>query len=225
MFALSSKLLICTIPPLSLSLIDGTINNFVSQIVSLPIKFACSTYCQWEFFVTPLDGSCEVVLGHDRLRNFNPKIDWKAGSLDLTPSLPHTTKEPTSPSTRHTPELPKATLIGAAAFVRSCKAQGALPFQIILNDRKALSGRTSHLGGDKTVLDPLPADYHTFADVFDKHRAKHLPPHCSHDLSIHIEGGSTPPLGPIYSLSTSELRALREFIDENTRTGLIRSDR
>ena len=85
-----------------------------------------------------------------------------------------------------------------------------------------MPGRTGSLLKDEPEQDLLPVDYCEFADVFDKHHAKHLPPHCSHDLSIHIEGGNTPPLGPIYSLLASELRTLREFIDENTRTGLIR---
>jgi len=36
-----------------------------------------------------------------------------------------------------------------------------------------------------------------------------------------MEKGTTPPLGPIYSLLTLELQTLREFLDENLRTGTI----
>ena len=34
--------------------------------------------------------------------------------------------------------------------------------------------------------------------------------------------GSRPPLGPIYSLSALELQTLREFLNKNLRTGIIR---
>jgi len=78
--------------------------------------------------MTPLDGSYEVVLSHDWLQFFNTKINWKSGSLELSPSMPHTTKEPTSLTTKHTPEISKVALIGATAFMQVCKAQGTLPF-------------------------------------------------------------------------------------------------
>ena len=49
--------------------------------------------------------------------------------------------------------------------------------------------------------------------------AKLLPPHRPYDLKINIEEGSTPPLGPIYSLLKTELEALQEFLDENIANG------
>ena len=48
-----------------------------------------------------------------------------------------------------------------------------------------------------------------------------LPKHYSFDLAIQLEDGTTPPFGPIYSLSNLELQILREFIEENTKTGII----
>ncbi len=52
-----------------------------------------------------------------------------------------------------------------------------------------------------------------------------LPEHRLYDLKINIEEGTSPPLGPIYSLSESELKALREFIDDNLRSGFITPSR
>ncbi len=52
-----------------------------------------------------------------------------------------------------------------------------------------------------------------------------LPEHRPYDLKINIEEGTSPPLGPIYSLSESELKALREFIDDNLRSGFITPSR
>jgi len=82
-FALTHDLKTQTISPLSLSLIDGTVNNIVSQVVNLPIKFDCGSSCQWDFFVTTLDDSCEVVLGHDWLQHVNPSINWRSNKMDV----------------------------------------------------------------------------------------------------------------------------------------------
>ena len=64
-FVLAYDLKTQLISHLFLSLIDGTINNLVSWVVNLPIKFDCGSSCLWEFFVTTLDNSYEVVLGLD----------------------------------------------------------------------------------------------------------------------------------------------------------------
>ena len=74
-------------------------------------------------------------------------------------------------------------------------------------------------------LTGVPKEYHDFADVFSEVKANKLPPHRPYDLKINIEEGSTPPLGPIYSLSKIELEALQEFLDENIANGLIQPTR
>ncbi len=61
----------------------------------------------------------------------------------------------------------------------------------------------------------VPAEYHDFADVFSDSLSEKLPKHRLYDLNINIEKGTSPLLGPIYSLSESELKALCEFINDN----------
>jgi hypothetical protein len=77
----------------------------------------------------------------------------------------------------------------------------------------------------KTLIDlsGIPEDYHEFADVFSKGKAETLPPHRPYDLKIDLEEGGAPPPGRMYSLSPLELEALRIFIDENVRSGFIRT--
>jgi len=70
-------------------------------------------------------------------------------------------------------------------------------------------------------LSNVPSAYHEFADVFSKTKAEVLPPHHPYDLKINLEEGAQPLVGPIYSLSTSEQEALKEFIEENLNTGFI----
>lgn len=67
----------------------------------------------------------------------------------------------------------------------------------------------------------VPSDYHDFADVFSKAEANHLPEHGPYDHGISIEEGKSPPFGPIYKLSEVELKALREYLEENLGKGFI----
>ena len=52
-------------------------------------------------------------------------------------------------------------------------------------------------------------------------KADTLAPHQDCDLKIEIDETAKSPLGPIYSLSQSELTALQEFIDKSVANGFI----
>jgi len=71
-----------------LALIDGTINHLVNHVVSLPIRLPCSYSCQIEFFVTKLEGTYPIVLGHNWLTQPNPLIDWRKGTMEFNPPEP-----------------------------------------------------------------------------------------------------------------------------------------
>jgi hypothetical protein len=51
--------------------------------------------------------------------------------------------------------------------------------------------------------------------------ANKLPRHCPYDHHIPLKDGFTPPFGPIYSLSRTELEALRKWLEENLSKGFI----
>ncbi len=69
----------------------------------------------------------------------------------------------------------------------------------------------------------LPFEYQEFASLFEKSAVDTLPKHQPWDHSIPLKEGTQPPYGPIYSLSEVELKALREYLDENLSKGFIRS--
>ena len=67
----------------------------------------------------------------------------------------------------------------------------------------------------------LPKEYHDFMPLFKKAVADVLPPHRKYNHKITLEEGFMPPFGPRYSLSIPELKALREWLDENLSKGFI----
>jgi hypothetical protein len=110
-------------------------------------------------------------------------------------------------------------LVSAEAFMRSMQSEGAQCFSILAH--KPLEPNSSEKPKFNPDLKDVPAVYHEFADVFSRQKANTLLPHRDCDLKINIEEGAKLPAGPIYLLSKFELKTLREFIDENLKTGLF----
>jgi len=54
-----------TIPtlPVELHLFDGTSNNIISELVSLPVKFPSSECMTLDFYITLLDSCCSLCQG------------------------------------------------------------------------------------------------------------------------------------------------------------------
>ena len=129
---------------------------------------------------------------------------------------------PVSSTTPSSPTPPSISLINAAAFLRASKLEGSQSFRIHLSDfSDAASARRAKLAEEPIDLSNIPPEYHEFADVFSETQANTLAPHRPYDLKIHLDEGTAPPWGPIYSLSQSELQVLRDFIEENLRVGFI----
>ncbi|MBW0471820.1 hypothetical protein O181_011535 [Austropuccinia psidii MF-1] len=60
----------------------------------------------------------------------------------------------------------------------------------------------------ETVMKVVPSAYHQNLDVFSKVKAEKLPPHCSCDRLIELEG-CLPPVWVIYSLYNQDSDTLR----------------
>ena len=76
---------------------------------------------------------------------------------------------------------------------------------------------------EQVLQKKVPKDYHDYADVFSAGEAAVLPPHRSYDHRIDTIDNAEPPFGKIYNMSTNELEALKNYIDEMLGKGFIRS--
>src|ERR1700726_2461868 len=140
-------------------------------------------------------------------------------TLTLTPS-----SELTTPSTSVLTREPKISFVNAAAFARACRLHGSQTFGMTLSSEMAWAASASYNALDTTQQDLLsvPEEYRGYSDVFSKRKADTLALHRPYDLKINLVEGAEPPPGAVYSLLQSELRELREFLDEHLHIGFIR---
>jgi len=233
------------ITPLELCLLDGSMNTFITKAIKLDIQFSTGEVNSETFYVTPLDSSCVLVLGHSWLTHYNLLIDWVLGHIEFrkgtlrmpaSPVPPSVESASASASTAPPPEdssLPSdsdspqltapyvSLIVGAAAFVRACKLTGSTNFTLYIRPEDAKLCSASTATPVDSNLSAVPEVYHDFADVFSKAKATTLAPHRKYDLCINLEEGASPPLGTVYSLSQTELGALHTFIDKHLSYGFI----
>ena len=158
------------------------------------------------------------MLGHNWLTHYNLLIDWVLGSIKFrsplqTDSLTSietvaTALLSSNPLTLTPLVAPKVSFVNAVAFAHLSKMDDNQIYQLFLSNKTAPDDTPVNMTG------VLP-DYHKFTDIFSKTHASAPAPHWPYDLKIELEEGTSPPFGPIYSLSQSELKSLQEFLDEH----------
>ena len=81
----------------------------------------------------------------------------------------------------------------------------------------------NHLLSSESLIltSQLPKCLRNYLDVFLASNAKKLASHCNIDLAIELQPGKEPLYRLIYSLSQTELAALRDFLEENLAKGFI----
>ena len=67
----------------------------------------------------------------------------------------------------------------------------------------------------------VPLQYHDFLPLFTKRAANKLPPYRYVDHKIPVEAEERPPMGLMYSMSTTELQAIRKWIQETSPKALF----
>ena len=223
--------------PVTVYGVDGT------QLAAGPIKSQVYISMSIEehteniaFDVTSI-GSYPLILGIPWLKRHNPSLQWSEHQLTFESEYCMKHCLPTfesiedssssSPSQKtfpvETSAKPSVSIIDAAAFARNMKNKDNKAYLIFINEILDLAAvnETTRASSDKTA-EMVPKKYHDFLDVFSKSKANKLSPHRASDHRIPLVEGAAPPYGPIYGLSTEELKTLAEYIKENLANGFIR---
>jgi len=118
-------------------------------------------------------------------------------------------------------------IIGAAPFARLIR-EGIEVYQLHVSpvSHETLHTEQTHNSEKKKteqeILDEVvPPEYHDFANIFLEGEAKTLPPHRPYDHKINLEEGTEPPFRKIYNMSETELKLLKDYIDNMLGKGFI----
>ena len=241
-FACEYSLPITSTSPVELYLFDGTSNNIISEVVSLPVEFPSGKCMTLDFYVTPLDSCCSLVLDHSWLICYNLLIDWVSGLISFRPLSLLQSLASVSPvetlvnppfslaenplqfiPSEIFPSNPKRShiaIINALALLQALYLSGSTTFS--LQFRSTMQTKSITIS-KKIDFSFILEEYHEYVDVFSKFKAETLAPYYPYDLQIDLEKDSYSPVGTIYSLSKFKQEALKEFINENLTNGFIYS--
>ena len=84
---------------------------------------------------------------------------------------------------------------------------------------QGLAERAEKQRPTKNFEEIVPAEYHSFRQVFDKDSFDELPPRRTWDHAIELKSNASPKVSKIYPLSPAEQKQLEVFINENLRSG------
>ena len=185
-------------------------------------------------FVTKL-GHYPIVLGIPWLRHHDVSVRFAKNTVSFDSAYCLSHCAPAAARTKGisipTPEKPPATricMVNGAAFRRlTRKKLGNTIFSVTIREiDKALrevDNALSEVDNADVIHKHVPAEYHDFAKLFSKSQGEKLHPHRPYDHRIPLKEGFTPPFGPLYSLSKTELIELRKWLEDNLSRGFIRA--
>ena len=149
-------------------------------------------------------GTDDIILGIPWLKEHNPTVNWVTGKLQFT-RCKHRKQPPGNgiPSEDEEHDL----------FVMR---EGTPDLRLENNNMEWLMTT-------KEGKDPIPREYERYKNLFKEDLPEEaLPKHQPWDHEIPLIEGSKPAFKKIYPMNETQLKALKEYLDENLKKGFIR---
>ncbi|GJP59393.1 hypothetical protein CLOP_g11714 [Closterium sp. NIES-67] len=163
---------------------------------------------------TTLDG-CDILLGRDWLRKYNPRIDWTTGEC----SVHCANGWRVLPTWRG--RDPVSTRVNAITFQRAVK-KGADLYAVHLADATVDDTPKDIDTLCASVPAELAALIRQYSDIFPDDLPAGLPPERPQDHKIDLEPGAQPTVRTQWRLTQPELTELRSQLDYHLEKGFIR---
>ncbi|KAL0152770.1 hypothetical protein M9458_052493 [Cirrhinus mrigala] len=120
---------------------------------------------------------------------------------------------------RHSPHIDWEIL----GWSDACKGMCLVTSSATETTSKALPVQSTSVESPETTSSvTIPSEYSSYADIFSKEQATHLPPHRRWDCSIDLLPGARLSQGKVYPLSIPEREAMEDYIKETLKQGFIR---
>ena len=229
-------------PPVRVSLANGSILTHSNRQVTLKITIA-GVPQTLTFLVAPI-GIHSMILGMPWLEKQNPDINWKLRTVSPRSNDPPISPSPPVSSIIESPSTPTTTIPATPERRRPPKKTKFIPKPKPPRPEPPLIRLTTRIGRHDQVFlvcidhiaestlaaagaasgspPEIPPQYQDLAKAFSKDEAESLPPHRGHlDHHIPLEDGAKPVFGPIYNLSETELKVLKEYIENKLAKGHI----
>ena len=194
--------------------VDGSINKNgnIDSYVWLKVKLGGQER-NMKFYLTSIGKEC-FILGYPFLETFNPRINWKTGSMGGKVQIQTLSFRKAQRKLREFQKLalktkgrPKA---GQAIFI-----QKASKAQLWAQEAKK----------DKLKEEiKLPERYKKYQDIFDEKKVERFPPIREEDMNIDFKPGAPAVINcKVYPLNKKETDILRNFLNEEEQKGYIKA--
>jgi len=211
--------------PEDLVLADGA-QSIAGQIThTCTLKLAIDQHMEeLTFQVTKLT-SWNLIVGKPWLRRYNPTINWVMNTIAFSSGYCHAHCLPTRPSpvTSLTNKFHISLISQAALRVALKDPDSCFCIMALYNspDYAPTTPVTSVSKGDDLTKELVLQDYYDYLVLFSEKEARILPPSRYVDHAIPLIEGSKLPFGHMYSMSDSEVKEVRKWIDENLSKSFI----
>jgi hypothetical protein len=166
------------------------------------------------FLITGL-GNQKIILGLPWLREHNPEINWKEGTLQWRTTAMEEELDEEEHLNRPTNTSDKVLL-----------EYLGMENELWINSKENLATKwASEANQKKPDLTPeqlVPQEYHNYLDIFNEDKANRFPDTRPWDHKIEMKSGFEPKLFKTYNLTPEEQVELDKFLKENLEKGYIK---